>query len=476
MTFFKYSTSSCLFLFEALLAVWVLLMNANAFAQGTSGSLNEKIVGAYASWNYDVLPYDRIEYSNLTDIIVSPGTLNQDGSISYQRLPQLVADANAAGVKVLISLYTPATEFSSIAADSALRATLVSNAVTFLETTHYDGVEIDWEFPSTSAESQNLDSLIADMRAEFDKVDSSWLITMDLPGRSVLGKYYDIAYLINYVDWFNVMCYGLVGYGNKYAGFDSPLYTDPNDPNNIGSDSAAIAYWLSRGTYYQNQQLVHVDIPKSKLVLGVPFYGTKFYAPGLYQPLTNSTVTYPGYSSIIGYLDSGWAYHWYNSVEEPYLTNSSNTEFITYEDTNSVRYKARFAVEKGLGGIMVYELSQDVLPNGRQPLLETIAATMRGLTPVIQRPAAAGTFVLYDNYPNPFNPSTIIRYQLPIISHMTLKVYDVLGRLVKTLVNGNETAGRHEVTFEAGRLPSGVYFYCLTAGSYISMKKMMLLK
>ncbi|MFA7288375.1 MAG: T9SS type A sorting domain-containing protein, partial [Melioribacteraceae bacterium] len=87
-------------------------------------------------------------------------------------------------------------------------------------------------------------------------------------------------------------------------------------------------------------------------------------------------------------------------------------------------------------------------------------------------------FNLLQNYPNPFNPETIITYQLPMASRVTLKLYDILGREVITLVNDTQTAGTHRVKFNAvtERLASGVYFYRIIAGSYVSTKKMVLLK
>lgn len=86
------------------------------------------------------------------------------------------------------------------------------------------------------------------------------------------------------------------------------------------------------------------------------------------------------------------------------------------------------------------------------------------------------SFELFQNYPNPFNPSTIINYQLPMNSIVTLKIYDVLGREVKTLVSGHEAAGIHTVTFDASRMTSGVYFYRLQAGTYHDTKKLLLIK
>ncbi|MFZ1081370.1 MAG: PHB depolymerase family esterase [Candidatus Kryptoniota bacterium] len=85
-------------------------------------------------------------------------------------------------------------------------------------------------------------------------------------------------------------------------------------------------------------------------------------------------------------------------------------------------------------------------------------------------------FLLEQNYPNPFNPKTVISYQLPVICHVILKVYDVLGREVATVVDGKEDAGTHAVTFAGSRLSSGVYFYNLTAGGFTAVKEFALVK
>ena len=90
-------------------------------------------------------------------------------------------------------------------------------------------------------------------------------------------------------------------------------------------------------------------------------------------------------------------------------------------------------------------------------------------------------FKLYQNYPNPFNPTTKIKYSIPsvetgYIQSVQLKVYDILGNEVATLVNENQRPGNHEVTFKAGNLASGVYFYRLQAGSLSDTKKFILMK
>jgi len=85
-------------------------------------------------------------------------------------------------------------------------------------------------------------------------------------------------------------------------------------------------------------------------------------------------------------------------------------------------------------------------------------------------------FKLLDNYPNPFNPTTKISWQSPVNGQQTLKVYDVLGREVATLVNEYREAGSYEVEFDATNLPSGMYIYRLQSGSYSDVKKMILSK
>ena len=85
-------------------------------------------------------------------------------------------------------------------------------------------------------------------------------------------------------------------------------------------------------------------------------------------------------------------------------------------------------------------------------------------------------FILSQNYPNPFNPVTSIQYAISSRQFVTLKVYDVLGREVATIVNEEKPAGNYEVKFDGANLASGVYFYRLTAGNFVETKKMILLR
>ncbi|MCW9096104.1 MAG: T9SS type A sorting domain-containing protein, partial [Ignavibacteriaceae bacterium] len=86
------------------------------------------------------------------------------------------------------------------------------------------------------------------------------------------------------------------------------------------------------------------------------------------------------------------------------------------------------------------------------------------------------TYSLEQNYPNPFNPSTKIKYSVPQSSQVQIKIFDVLGNEIETLVNEEKRAGTYEINWNAINLPSGVYFYQLRAGEFVSTKKMILLK
>jgi hypothetical protein len=85
-------------------------------------------------------------------------------------------------------------------------------------------------------------------------------------------------------------------------------------------------------------------------------------------------------------------------------------------------------------------------------------------------------FMLYDNYPNPFNPSTTLRYSISEASFTSIKIYDALGNEVSSLVNETKPAGTYEVEFNASDLSSGIYYYTLNAGSFSETKKMILMK
>jgi hypothetical protein len=109
-------------------------------------------------------------------------------------------------------------------------------------------------------------------------------------------------------------------------------------------------------------------------------------------------------------------------------------------------------------------------------MTNTITNLLDTVTVGVRDERVPKSFTLYQSYPNPFNPSTTIDYDITAEIFVSLKIYNVLGQEVGTLVHQQQRAGSYSVTFDASHLPSGVYFYRLEAGSYTNMKKMVLIR
>lgn len=432
----------------------------------------QKVVGYYASWKSGSLPPNKVTFAQLTHINVafiyprSDGSLaSLDGGIPF---PQLVSGAHAAGKKVLIAVggATNSNFFPAATQSAATRTVLINNMVGFLQTNGYDGIDIDWEVPANPAQTAQLTAFVQELRARFNQVNSSWLITMAVPPTHFGGQHFDYTQLVDHVDWFNVMCYDFYGSWSGYAGHNSPLYQHPNDPTSAGADSVSVAYMLSRG------------VPKSKFVLGIPFYAVQFNAPGLYQKMTNTATSNPGYQDVVNNLDAGWTYHWDSVAQVPYVLNATSTQFISFEDTNSVKRKVDFSVRQQLAGVMIWELSQALMNNGSQPLLEVIGREAGKVTSMGERFPPPARFQLFGNYPNPFNSETVIRFSLPQASLVSLKVFDVGGRERAVLLDEMCPAGIVSVPFDASDsfLSSGVYFYQLAVQDQRRSKKLVLIR
>src|SRR5690606_19356444 len=150
-----------------------------------------------------------------------------------------------------------------------------------------------------------------------------------------------------------------------------------------------------------------------------------------------------------------------------------NSGAATSSGTTIVR--VRFTTQAGVGATGL------ALDGEVEDYLLTIDASMAGggggLPTSDDGDAALPTsFALHQNFPNPFNPSTVIPYDLASQSRVRITVYDVTGRPVATVLDASQNAGRHQVTFDAAGLPSGVYMVRLEAGGQVMVRKLTLLK
>jgi hypothetical protein len=167
-------------------------------------------------------------------------------------------------------------------------------------------------------------------------------------------------------------------------------------------------------------------------------------------------------TSLNGKFDSvaaaGGIYHfmWHPQVLYP---DSSKPYFLNHLNYVSNRTNIWYA---NLGHLYLYHLLQD--------------SSNSGITYASNESKSPESFQLFQNFPNPFNPVTTIQYNLQIQGKVELKIFDILGREIMTLVNDYQKPGKYSKSFNATNLPSGIYFYRLAEENHTAIKKMILLK
>ncbi len=135
-----------------------------------------------------------------------------------------------------------------------------------------------------------------------------------------------------------------------------------------------------------------------------------------------------------------------------------------------------FGIELYSGGDTVYYGVKALSSGGTSGLSNTTSVSLDGVPDKAAGEPSPKDFMLSQNYPNPFNPVTEIRYNLPAASSVKLTVYNMLGQEIAKLVDGQKSAGYHSAKWDASNVPSGTYFYRITAGSYTALKRMVVIK
>jgi hypothetical protein len=171
---------------------------------------------------------------------------------------------------------------------------------------------------------------------------------------------------------------------------------------------------------------------------------------------------------------------------EQLRTNAGNTRFER-NALHSLFAMSAYSLRDTSASLNILTVLRSRFPNDRLTRLAEMryAALTRRRIPRLERAGAPdqtlvvetpNEFKLHQNFPNPFNPSTTIKFQLPSDGLITLKVYDILGREVATLVNDQRAAGFYEIPFDASQFASGVYIYRMQSSDFVAVKRMMLLK
>lgn len=335
---------------------------------------NKKIVGYYASWSaYSGYTPDKIDVDKITHLNYAFANIGSDYRIAlgdskvdlsnFAKINSLKKTNK--NLKSLISVggWTWSDKFSDLALTEESRSKFADSAVEFIVKHGFDGVDIDWEYPVSGGlptnktrpeDKQNFTLLLKTLRKKLDeqsrKDGKEYLLTIAGAAGSSFAKNTEIGILHQYIDYANIMTYDIHGNWDKYTDFNAPLYSASNSPQSKWSVNLSVDAWLNAG------------LPVDKLVMGVPFYGYKFDKVansnnGLHQSYTDgSSISYKEIAN--SYLNKAGYKRYFNAESKvPYLFNGST--FISYDDEESINLKAQYIKSKGLGGAMIWELSQD---------------------------------------------------------------------------------------------------------------------
>ncbi|MBT3945196.1 MAG: glycoside hydrolase family 18 protein [Candidatus Marinimicrobia bacterium] len=397
------------------------------------GSLfGQRVVGYYPKWMQDEFPVSEIDLSVVTHVIHAFAWPDIEGNVlSYSNMlsSSHSETIHAGGGKFLLALggWGNDVGFATVAADAQLRSTFINNLIDICDTYGYDGIDMDWEYPQSNNERQNLNYLIAEMDSSFNEHNPDWLITMAVPVSNWSGQWFDFSFLKLYVDFFNAMTYDMHGSWTNDAGHNSPLYQSPPGDSD-GSCETAMNYLINtRG------------IPEDQINLGLPFWGKRYYASDINQSFT-CDVADKRYNEIPNLIGNGWEYNWDNNAHCPYLRKDDYSRIITYDDPESIGYKCEYAIELELGGVMIWALGYDETTNG-QALIQSIDEYFLGVGH--DDPTIVPNKLSLKAYPNPFNPSCRFEFDLGQAEMIQLNIYSVTGENVVTLIHEKLDRGNH---------------------------------
>ncbi|MDR2952775.1 MAG: glycoside hydrolase family 18 protein [Treponema sp.] len=264
--------------------------------------------------------------------------------------------------------------FSDMANDPRLRAAFAANICKWLEDYNLDGMDVDWEYPvgpewgqeikSRPADKRNYIALLQDLRDAFDKLGEKtgkrYGLSTAVPASGWFLQANDVKAAARIVDSLKLMAYDYYGGWSKTTGHYSNLSNNPRDPE-----------WGGWSTDQALNEYLKAGIPPEKIALGIAFYGHAWQgveagsdanAPGLFKPYKSLPFDQGtlGYAEIKEFLKlgSGYKRYWDDLAKAPYLYNGDI--WISYTDEEQINILARYAKEKGLGGVFVWEYCHDM--------------------------------------------------------------------------------------------------------------------
>jgi chitinase len=352
------------------------------FAQDAlAHNLPKRIVADYVYWSkYQTPAYSHTEipYYQLTHINHAFISFNADGSLSVPSgfiEPGLNNRAHMAGVKVMVIL---GGDFNGLETTGAVQ-TLVDNVAAFEKQYNYDGVDLDWEYPETTADR----TLMVELMARLRRSNPTYVLSVDVPPWQGYG--YDLKHLMHSLDYFNIMMYDCAGPWTAYGQLNSPIFWDKHDP----------APWECQpgGSADTAADIFLKVVPPAQLNMGSPFYGYRYTNINqLFGLCPNSVSTDDGacdntvltvsYGTDVKPLinHKGWKTYYDPVALVPYMTRTDGDNgYITYDDAFSTYYRTSYAdYTRGLGGMFMWSLDADYDGHSQDLLDAMYSATIAG--------------------------------------------------------------------------------------------------
>lgn len=235
--------------------------------------------------------------------------------------------------------------FKIISSSSELRRKFAENIVKLINENGYDGIDIDWETPGTTY-SKDFTLMMEEIYTAVKANNPHHLVTAAIGGGKWQPPYYDLTNSAKYLDYINVMCYGMTSNTGYYQNALYP-HTSYNDPTNKVGKTLNSCSIKESVTIYNN-----LGVPNSKLIFGAAWYGIK-------QTKKDGSWTNGGsifFDSILSLIESGnYDYYFDEVAKVPYLLSKDRLTFVSYDDERSIIEKCHYVLENGCAGIMYWE-------------------------------------------------------------------------------------------------------------------------
>jgi chitinase len=352
----------------AALLIAAALSNAT-FADGAAPRPAHWVAAYYSTWNEQYMPPGEIEFAGLTEVMQAFVLPKPDGTvegITAAQSKQLIDLAHSAGCKVVVSMggENSGPSFTPNLSDT-MRPVLVRNLVALVVSRQYDGVDIDME-PIQDSDISGYTRFITELRAGLNAARPGLLLTTAVGWQPKL-----FAALQSQFDQINVMTYCESGPWQGWSTWHNAALYGASSPMSSGapypSDDAEIQSYLKAG------------VSASKLGLGIPFFGEVWSgATAPKQSVQGVTMAETDYHEIVNDYAPRAQAHWDTEADAPYLSLIAENQFVSYDDARSCADKVTYALRRGLGGVMIWEIAGGYMalqPRGhRQDLLKAVVA------------------------------------------------------------------------------------------------------